>query len=283
MNFKTIKLTALALTISYASMAQSILGVPAPSPLQTVKQAFGTSDVTVEYSRPSAKGRTVFGDVVSYGKVWRTGANGSTKVTFTDDVKLDGKDVKAGTYALYSIPNADMWDIMLYKDLKLGGNVDEYKAENEVLRFKVKPTKLNDKVETFTMAFNNMNATSTSLDMMWENTKVSIPVTADIDTKIMKNIENTLIKDNRPFFSAATYYYDNNKDLGQAMTWVNKALEGNKNAYWMYLLKAKIAKKQNDITTAMAAAKESNRLATEDKDDSYIKQSADLLKLLMKN
>jgi hypothetical protein len=283
MNFKTIKLTALALTISYASMAQSILGVPAPSPLQTVKQAFGTSDVTVEYSRPSAKGRAVFGDVVSYGKVWRTGANGSTKITFTDDVKLDGNDVKAGTYALYSVPNADMWDIMLYKDLKLGGNVDEYKAENEVLRFKLKPTKLNDKVETFTIAFNNMNATSTSLDMMWENTKVSIPVTADIDTKIMKNIENTLIKDNRPFFSAATYYYDNNKDLGQAMTWVNKALEGNKNAYWMYLLKAKIAKKQNDITTAMAAAKESNRLATEDKDDSYIKQSADLLKLLMKN
>jgi hypothetical protein len=283
MNFKTIKLTALALTISYASMAQSILGVPAPSPLQTVKQAFGTSDVTVEYSRPSAKGRAVFGDVVSYGKVWRTGANGSTKITFTDDVKLDGNDVKAGTYALYSVPNADMWDIMLYKDLKLGGNVDEYKAENEVLRFKLKPTKLNDKVETFTIAFNNMNATSTSLDMMWENTKVSIPVTADIDTKIMKNIENTLIKDNRPFFSAATYYYDNNKDLGQAMTWVNKALEGNKNAYWMYMLKAKIAKKQNDITTAIAAAKESNRLATEDKDDSYIKQSADLLKLLMKN
>jgi hypothetical protein len=280
MNFKKLKLAAMLCMLSYGSFAQS-LGVPAPSPLQTIKQAFGTSDVSVEYSRPSAKGRTVMGDVVAYGKVWRTGANGSTKLTFTDDVKLAGNDVKAGTYALYSIPNADSWELMLYKDLKLGGNVEEYKAENEVLRFKVKPSKLNDKVETFTIAFSNMAATSTSIDLMWENTKVSIPVTTEIDAKIMKNIENTLMKDNRPFYSAATYYYDNNKDLGQAMTWVNQAIDNNKEAYWIYLLKAKIAKKQNDIPTALAAAKESNRLATADKDDSYIKQSAEMIKEFM--
>jgi hypothetical protein len=279
MNFKNLKLVALACMLSYGSFAQS-LGVPAPSPLQTVKQAFGTSDVSVEYSRPSAKGRTVMGDVVAYGKVWRTGANGSTKITFTDDVKVAGNDVKAGTYALYSMPGADVWELMLYKDLKLGGNVDEYKTENEVLRFKVKTAKLNDKVETFTINFNNMTATTTSMDLMWENTKISVPITVDIDAKIMKNIENTLVKDNRPFYSAATYYYDNNKDLGQAMKWVNQALDNNKEAYWIYMLKAKIAKKQNDMTTALAAAKESNRLATADKDDAYIKQSADMIKEL---
>jgi tetratricopeptide (TPR) repeat protein len=281
MNFKTIKLAAVATIMSYASFAQSI-GSPAPSPLQTVKQAFATSDITLEYSRPSAKGRTVFGDVVSYGQVWRTGANGSTKVTFADDVKLNGNDVKAGTYAMYSMPNADSWDIMLYKDLKLGGNVADYNAENEVLRFQVKPTRINDKVETFTIAFNNITPTSTNLDLMWENTKVSIPVTAEIDSKIMKNIENNVMKDNRPYYSAATYYYDNNKDLGQAMTWVNKAIEANKSAYWIYMLKAKIAKKQNNIPEAIAAARESNRLATEDKDDAYINQSADMLLQLMK-
>jgi Protein of unknown function (DUF2911) len=281
MNFKKLKLVSVACMMGYVSFAQS-LGVPAPSPLQTVKQAFGTSDVSVEYSRPSAKGRAIFGDVVSYGKVWRTGANGSTKITFADDVKMAGNDVKAGTYAIYSMPNADNWDIMLYKDLKLGGNVDDYKSENEVIRFKVKPAKMNDKVETFTINFNNMTAASTSLDLMWENTKVSIPITTDIDTKIMKNIESTLIKDNRPFYSAATYYYDNNKDMAQAMTWVNKAIDANKEAYWIYLLKAKIAKKQNDIPSAIAAAKESNRLATADKDDAYIKMSAEMLKELMK-
>jgi predicted Zn-dependent protease len=166
---------------------------------------------------------------------------------------------------------------MLYKDLTLGGNVDDYKTENEVLRFKVKPTKLNDKVESFTMNFDGFKPTATKLDLSWENTKVSIGITTDIDETIMKNIEKILIKDSRPFYSAATYYYDNNKDMNLAMEWVSKAANSNPKAYWVQLLKAKIAAKLNDKKTAIAAATECNRLAVEDKDDSYIRQSNELL------
>ena len=135
----TVLALAVGLSVSQFAQAQQ-LKVPAPSPSQTIKQAFGLSEITIEYSRPGVKGRTIYGDVVPFGKVWRTGANASTKITFGDDVKLEGNDVKAGTYALYSVPNKDSWELMLYKDLTLGGNVGEYKKENEVLRFVVKPS-----------------------------------------------------------------------------------------------------------------------------------------------
>src|ERR1700757_201442 len=135
------------------------LKVPAPSPLQTVKQNFALGDVTLEYSRPSVKGRVIFGDVVPFGKIWRTGANATTKITFSDDVKLEGKDVKAGTYGLYTIPNKDSWDIMLYKDLTLGGDVAEYKQENEVLKITVKPMALAYKMESFTMEMGDLTST----------------------------------------------------------------------------------------------------------------------------
>jgi tetratricopeptide (TPR) repeat protein len=180
------------------------------------------------------------------------------------------------------VPSKDSWDIMLYKDLTMGGNVDKYKTENEALRFKVKPSKLNDKAESFTINFDGFKATATTLVMSWENTKVSIGITTDIDATIMKNIEKTIINDSRPFYSAASYYYDNNKDMNLAMEWVTKAINSNPKGYWMYLLKAKIANKLNDKKTAIAAATECNRLATEDKDDAYIKNSNELLAELKK-
>ena len=268
-------LVVFTLTLSVA-FAQS-LNVPAASPTQTLKQNFGTSDMSLDYSRPSANGRIVFGNVVAYDKIWRTGANSSTKITFGSDVKVEGKEVKAGTYAIYSVPGKESWEIMLYKDLTIGGNVDKYKTENEVLRVKVKPSKVSEKVESFTMNFNGFTATATSLEMVWENTKVAVAITTDVDATVMKNIEKYIINDSRPFYSAATYYYDNNKDQNLAMEWVSKAIAANPKGYWMYLLKAKIAKKLNDKATATAAATECNKLATEDKDDAYIKMSTDFL------
>jgi hypothetical protein len=281
MKSNKIMLFVATMVLSFSAFAQS-LNVPAASPTQTLKQAFGTADISLEYSRPSANGRVIFGNIVPLDKTWRTGANSSTKITFGSDVKLEGNAVKAGTYAIYSVPGKESWDIMLYKDLTLGGNVGDYKTENEVLRFKVKPTKLNDKVESFTMNFDGFKPTATKLELSWENTKVSIGITTDIDATIMKNIEKILINDSRPFYSAATYYYDNNKDMNLAMEWVNKAVSSNPKAYWVQLLKAKIATKLNDKKTAIAAAIECNRLAVEDKDDSYIRQSNELLAELNK-
>ncbi|MBA3682201.1 MAG: DUF2911 domain-containing protein [Bacteroidetes bacterium] len=269
---------AVVITALTATSVNAQLKVPAPSPLQTVKQAFALSDITVEYSRPSAKGRVIYGDVVPFGKIWRTGANGATKITFGEDVKVEGNDVKAGTYALYTIPNKDSWEIMLYKDLTLGGNVADYKKENELVRFVVKPTHMgDDKVETFSIDFSNLTSTTTKIELVWEKTRVAINVVADIDAKMMKSIDNALAADSRPYFQAASYYYETNKDLAKALEWVNKGIENNPKAFWMVMLKAKIQAKQNDKKGAVASAEQVITLATEAKNDDYVAQAKKLI------
>ncbi len=268
----TVLALAVGLSVSQFAQAQQ-LKVPAPSPSQTIKQAFGLSEITIEYSRPGVKGRTIYGDVVPFGKVWRTGANASTKITFGDDVKLEGNDVKAGTYALYSVPNKDSWELMLYKDLTLGGNVGEYKKENEVLRFVVKPSALNDRVETFNIQVADVTLNSARIELNWENTRVSFKVETDVDTRIMKNIDAAVVNDNRPYFQAASYFYETNRDLVKAAEWADKAIAQNPKAYWIVLLKAKILAKQKDIKGSNAAADQVITLATEDKNDDYIKMA----------
>ena len=264
---------AIAIVALTSSTLCAQLKVPAPSPLQTIKQTFALSDITIEYSRPSAKGRVIFGDVVSFGSVWRTGANSTTKITFGEDVKVEGNDVKAGTYGLYSVPNKDSWEIMLYKDLTLGGNVAEYKKENEVVRFTVKPTALTEKVETFAINVADITANSANVELVWEKTRVAFKVVADIDSKIMKTIETTIVKDNRPYYQAASYYYDNDKDLKLAGEWIDKAIASNPKAYWVVLLKAKIQYKAKDLKGAAVTAEQAKVLATADQDDAYIKMA----------
>ena len=276
---KKLKTIAALFLITSGSMITSAqtLKVPAPSPLQTIKQAFALSDITIEYSRPGAKGRVVYGDVVPFGKVWRTGANSTTKITFGEDVKVEGNAVAAGTYGIYTVPNKETWEIMLYKDVTLGGNVADYKKENELLRFTVKPTSIANKVETFTMNFTDVTPTNTNIELVWESTRVAFSVTADIDSKIMKNIETALAKDSRPYFQAAGYYYDNNKDLKTALEWANKATEMNPKAYYMFMLKAKIELKMKDNKAAIATAEKVITLAKEDKDDAYVNQATKLI------
>lgn len=277
---KSTKLTAMALFAAASIFTTNVnaqLKTPAPSPAQTVKQAFALSEITIDYSRPSVKGRTIFGDVVPFGKVWRTGANGSTKITFGEDVKVEGNDVKAGTYAIYSVPDKDMWEIMLYKDLTMGGDVSSYKKEDEVLRFKVKSSTLAANVETFTINVADITSSKANIELQWEKTRVAFSVVADIDTKIMKNIENSVIKDNKPYFSAASYYYENDKDMKQALEWVEKAITANPKAYWVVLLKAKIQVKLKDNKGASATAAQVVTLAKEDQNDDYVKMAEKII------
>jgi hypothetical protein len=266
-----------ATTLFTATVNAQQLKTPAPSPFQSIKQAFALADVTVEYSRPSAKGRVVYGDVVPFGKTWRTGANASTKITFMEDVKVEGNDLKAGTYAIYSVPNKDSWDIMFYKDLMLGGDVTNYKAENEVLRIKVKPQALANHWETFTFDFMNLKSNSMDVAMIWEKTMVSFNVKAEIDTKIMANIDKIMATDSRPYYSAASYYYENDKDLKQAMTWIEKAVELNPKAYWVATLKAKIQLKMKDTKGATETANKAIALAKADGDDAYVKMNEKII------
>lgn len=261
---------------AFTATAQQIK-TPAPSPAQTVKQAFGLGDITLDYSRPLARGRVIFGDVVPFGKVWRTGANATTKITFSDDVQLEGKSVKAGTYGLYTIPGPASWDIMLYKDLTLGGNVSNYKAEDEVLRVTVKPVMNTRMVQSFTINIDNVAASSARIQLMWEKTIVPIKVTTDIDTRVMKSIETAMKPDDtRPYFAAANYYYENDKDLNQALAWADKAIAQN-NAFFVVHLKAKIQMKMKDYAGAIKTAEESMRLAKEAKNEDYVRMNEKLI------
>jgi hypothetical protein len=273
---RTIAIAAVSTLLSLPATAQQ-LKTPAPSPLQTLDQAFALSNIKIEYSRPSAKGRVIFGDLVPFGDIWRTGANNSTKITFGEDVKIEGKDLKAGTYALYTIPNKDSWEIMFYSDLTLGGNVGEYNKEKEALRVSVKSEMLASKMEMFTINVVEMTSNSAKVQLAWDKTGATFTAVADIDTKIMKNIETTMAKDARPYYTAANYYYENNKDLNKALEWVKVAAEQNPKAYWVSHLQAKIQYKLKDYPGAIATAEKSMAVAKEEQDDTYVNNNAKLI------
>ena len=274
------KLLTIALAVSICShtMAQG-LSTPQPSPTQTVKQNFSTGSVELSYSRPGKKGRTIFGDLVPYGAVWRTGANGATTLTFTDDVTIGGKDVKAGKYGLLAIPNADKWTIIITKDVNVTSPA-AYKPENDIARVDASVTALPFSIENFTINFANISGTSVDVELMWDKTYVSFTVSTNTEARVMKQIDEVMNKDNKPYFSAASYYYDNGKDLAQALAWTNKAIESNKEAFWMYMLKARILAKQGDKTAAKAAATTVVELATKAQNNDYVKMANDLIKTL---
>jgi hypothetical protein len=254
--------------INFGVNAQAIK-TPAPSTTQTIKQDFALSSIEIVYSRPNMKGRTVFGDLAPFGKLWRTGANAATRITFGEDVKVGGVAVKAGTYVLYSIPNKDEWEVILNKGINNWG-IDGYKADEDVAKFKVKPMTLPMNIETFTMQIANVMPASADIQVMWEKTAIAIPVTADIDTKIAKSIESAMTVDNRPYFQAASYYFETGKDLSKALIWADKAIELNPKAFWIMHLKAKIQAKLGDKVAATKTANESIASAKEAKNDDYV-------------
>jgi hypothetical protein len=254
--------------ISAGAFAQGIK-TPAPSPTQTLKQDFALSSIEVTYSRPAAKGRKIFGDLVPFGKLWRTGANAATKVTFGEDVKVGGMPVKAGSYAIYSVPTANEWEIIINKGANNSG-LTGYKTEDDVARFKVPSMQLPMMIENFTIILGNLTASSADIQILWENTAVQIPVVADIDSKIMAQINTAMTVDSRPYFQAASYYFDNGKDINKALEWANKAVEAQPTAYWVMHLKAKVQAKAGDKAGAKATALKSMAMAKEAKNDDYV-------------
>ncbi|MES2773171.1 MAG: DUF2911 domain-containing protein [Bacteroidota bacterium] len=262
------------------SYAQPIV-TPQPSTTQTIKQNFSVGSIELSYSRPNIKGRKVFGDLVPFGKVWRTGANNATTLTFTDDVMIGGKDVKAGKYGLLSIPGATEWTLIITKDLNVT-SPSAYKQENDVVRVSCKPTQISQTIETFTIMFANVTNSSTDLQILWDNTVAVLPISTNTDAKVMGQIDNIFNKDNKPYFAAASYYYDNGKDLTQAKAWVDRAIAdpANAKAFWMTMLKARIQEKMGDKSGAKNSAEKTIALATEAKNDDYIKMATDLMKKL---
>lgn len=249
-------------------MAQGIK-MPSPSPTQTISQEFALADISVTYSRPSAKGRVIFGDLVPYDKLWRTGANSSTKIKFGDDVKINGTLVPAGQYSLFTIPGKAEWEIILSKNLESWGAMG-YKPDADQLRFKVKSASFPTPVETFTILLANQKPTSIDVQLLWEKTMVSFTVTSEIDSRVMASIDEAMNGDKKPYFQAASYYYENNKDLNKAMEWINEAVKEDEKAYWVEHLKAKIQYKMKDYKGAIASAESSKAKANTQGNPDYV-------------
>ena len=270
--------TTIAAVILFSADAQ--LKTPAPSPPQTIKQDFGLSAIELSYSRPGMKGRKIFGDLVPYGKIWRTGANNATTITFGDDVIIGGTKVPAGKYGLLTIPDKDNWTLIITKQLDITTNISAYKQDQDAVRVIVNPMKMKESMETFTMQFANIKPTSCELDLMWDNIAVAMPITTDVETKVMAQIDQLMNKDNRPYYNAAMYYMENGKDLNQALAWFDKAAEQQPDAYWVFHQRANCLAKLGKKNEAKASAEKSKALATTAKNDDYVKLNEKLLEQL---
>jgi DUF2911 family protein/tetratricopeptide repeat protein len=264
--------------ICFSVNAQT-LKTPLPSPPQTIKQDFGISSIELSYSRPGVKNRKIFGELVPFGKVWRTGANSATTLTFADDVTIGGTKIPAGKYGLLTIPTLENWTIIITKQTDVTNPAD-YKQESDMVRINVKPTALKDKVETFTMQFMNVKSSTCDLQVMWENTSVVLPISTDVESVVMKQIDDAMNKDNRPYFQAALYYLNNGKDLNQAVAWFDKAIEQQPDGYWIYHQRANALAKLGKKDQAKASAQKSIDLAKEAKNDDYVRLNEELLKTL---
>ncbi len=264
----------LLLTVVSASYAQNI-NMPAPSPHQVLKQDFALSSITIDYSRPGVKGRTIFGDLVPYGKVWRTGANAVTTIEFGENVKVEGHNVPAGKYAIYTIPGENEWTIILNNDVKNWGT--EYKGGDDFLRFTVPSFQIGEAVETFTIQVDGIRNDSATVYFLWDHTYVPFSVTADVDGTILSEIDKGMQSDKKPYFSAASYYFQTNRDPKKALEWVNAATAENPKAYYMFYLKAELQARLGDKSGAIATAKQSIDLAKEAKNDDYVRLNEKLI------
>jgi tetratricopeptide (TPR) repeat protein len=271
------------IAILFHSIVFAQVQLPQPSPTATVIQNFGIGKITLVYSRPSIKGRTVFMEnsaLAPLGKLWRTGANAATRLSFTEKVNFGGNDIDTGSYVLYTIPGSSEWEIIVNKGLNNSGT-DGYKESEDVVRFKVPADNSTDlNIETFTMEFLNIKPESCDLALIWGNTIVSIPITANFKEKVRKQIDAALQGSDKPYWQAAGFYYTYDKDYAKALENVNHAIETNQDAFYMYMMKARIQKELGDKTGAKASAEKCIQLATTAKNDDYVSQGKEFIKTL---
>jgi len=269
------KLRNILILLALAGTVNAQISVPAPSPLSTVEQKVGLTDVSVTYSRPSVKGRTIFGDLVPYGKMWRLGANASTKIKTSDDITINGHDVPAGTYALYAIPNQDSWTIVIHSNTSYWGTGgSKYKEEEDLVRFDVKANNQYPvKVETMTFQFSNLTSSGCNLEFLWENTQVVLDIKTNVDEQVMKEIDVKMKGvSSATYYQAARYYYDNDKDLDKAYEWIKLALVDNEK-FWMVRQKALIEAKLGKYKDAIATANKSKDLAEKAGNEDYVRMN----------
>jgi hypothetical protein len=261
--------------------AEPALEFPDPSPLAVVKQRIGLTDVEVTYHRPIAHGRVIFGGLVPYDATWRTGANNATKISFSSPVKLNGKDVAAGTYELFTIPGKSEWTVIIHKNMSQWGDYS-YDAKNDVLRFTAKPAALSTPLEAMTISFADFTPKSATMSIAWEKTQVPVSIEVDVVGMLKPKIEAVMAApgDKKPYVPAAMFYYENNIELKQANAWMDAAIAENPKAFWFIYRKGLILAKMGDKAGALAAANQALALANEAKGsmkDEYVRLNQALI------
>ena len=257
---------ALALTASSVLSAQTPtapkLEFPSPSPSATSKQRVGITDIEINYSRPSTKGRKIFGGLVPYGQVWRTGANQATKISFSTPVKINGTALAAGDYELFSIPGEQEWTVIFHKPMSQWGAYT-YDQKNDVARINVKAITTPVSVETFSIALTEIRDESATLYFSWDKTRVPMKLEVDVAATLVPQIEEVMASDaaNKPYFQAAMFYLDHDLDLKKAAAWFDAAIAAQPNGFYIVHHKARLLAKKGDKGGAIAAAKKSIEIA----------------------
>lgn len=273
------KLTLLICVVMGSISMNGQITTPAPSPAAKIMQTVGLTDVTVEYSRPSMRGRTIFGDLVPYDKLWRTGANKNSMITFSDDVSIAGQNVKAGSYAIFTKPGQTSWEVIFYSDTNNWGTPENWDDSKVAAKTNVEVYSMPVDVDSFTMSIDDLHNNGATLGLMWEKAYVGVAFEVPTSEKAVKSIESVM---NGPsandYFAAASFYFEEGKDLSKAKEWIDKAVSMNDKAYWMMRRQSLIYAKMGDTKGAIEAAKKSMTAAETAGNADYVKMNKDSLK-----
>jgi hypothetical protein len=269
-------MTIAVLGLGHPGAIAQDLKIPQPSTTQKIEQEFGLGKISIAYSRPNTKGRKMLGATEPYGLVWRTGANSATKVSISDSIAVAGHWLAPGDYALFTIPGADEWTVIFNSTANQWGAYS-YDSTKDVLRFKVKPARVENKSETFTIQFANMFNDHGDLQLLWEYTAVTIPISTDVDARVMANIDKAMQGEKKPYYFAAIYYYNHDKDLHKALTWMQEREKAQPNAYNVKYWIGKIQLKLGDKAGAIASANAGLKLALAEPNPEYIRMNKEVL------
>lgn len=275
---KKLLLMLVVFTLVYSVNAQ--IKTPQPSPFAKMEQKVGLTDVTLEYSRPAMRARTIFGDLVPYNKIWRTGANANTKITFSDNITIDGKELKAGTYAIYTVPNEKSWDVIFYSDASNWGTPREWDDAKVAIKTTVQVYNMPMKIESFTMTFDDLTNNSAVLGMLWENVYIGVKFEVPTDKTVTSNIKKAMAGPGaNDYFLAAVYYLQEGKDISEAKKWIDKAVDMTKDKprFWYLRQQSLIYAKAGDKEGAITAAKASLAGAEKAGNADYVKMNKESL------
>ncbi len=249
---------------------------PKPSPSAEVEQQVGITEVEISYSRPSVRGRQIWGKLVPYGKMWRTGANKATSIAFDKPVSIAGKEVEPGKYAIFTIPKKDKWTVIINENADQWGKAD-YDKSKDVHRFKVSPEETHHH-EMMTFHFKNVTKDSAGIVLAWKKTRIDFPLTLETDKMLMADMEKAVAKANKgdweTYYECANYLIDEGMKMDKAEKWLNKSLEAEKN--WRNLFsKAELLKKKGKRDKAIETAKKAKKKAESERYKNYIQESID--------